>query len=352
MCINDDSIDEENKELFDHAIDISNRISKLYEELTDAEIKYGRDSKEYKNKSVAIDLSCEYEDGIIDKIFEDSSVVSLFCSYLKKRPCDRLDKRINSDLDLASFLFYVMMNEEYDNIMEKMTSEREGLMKKLSSSFPLPDGDLKKYYELMENGVRLPPRDIYLRSKYDKIGINSMSSVVFGLLLCKKIILIIEEYLEREEDPQVRAFLIAKKNSILCENKLVEAWYFGFSNNLDCLTIDIDSFAASFINCDEEYYTHIKNEYFDQIAYAEANFMIHGEETSKEEKISQELIFLAAILCMDTKHLDMNYQAFRSTFCDKEGKTFEEKVNEVDDLYGKASMLAKKFIQRYSCGEV
>ena len=307
----------DNDELFDNVCTLSDRITKLHDRLSEAEIKYGRESEEYRKIVTAIDLSREYENRLITEIFNDSSVIAEFNKYMEDNSCRVLQERISTDLDLSKDLFYAMANERYD--------------------------------EKMENQEMVPPRHVFLEAEFDKHGKRVIGNNLFNLLHIKKMLLIIDEYIARTDDKKMKAFLITKKNTLLNENKLAESWYFGLSDNLDALTVDIDSFSADYLGLGQREYFHLKNSFFDALAHDTVELIMRENPLLPEVKITYELYFLAALLNMDIGYYNFNYKNFTRDY----GYSLNrEKVNMVDDMYGKASVMAKRLIQKYYNCEV
>ncbi len=307
-------------EQFGKIISYSDNITKLYLKLCDAEYKKGKDSAEYKKLISYIEMAVDYENKLLEKVFEDSSVLSLFKRYMTIEGSKRLLERCNSDYDLAFSIYNSEANDKYDS--------------------------------LIEGNSTFISRDLFLKDEYEFFGKNILKANILYLINLKKYVLLLDEYINNAKNDSVKKFLIYEKNITLSKNRALESWYFNFENNdLQCMLVDSDGIAAEMLDISEESFYNLKINHFYSMCDDLISVILMKSDDPDEVKMLYEISLLASMLNMNVEALNCSYSTFKDEIKSDTEEIDEKSIEQVEDIFSKCLKLSKKLSVNYPVRE-
>ena len=227
----------------DKTIETSKKIESLYQELANIEFSYGRDSNEYimLSKIISSTSLSEYND---IKRFIESPYADYFKRYISLSKCDRLIDIINDDYEIVK------------SILEKSNEKTELDHHKLCKS-------------------------------------------LFNLIQSKSYIKILDMYIDKEKNSEIKKFLIDEKYDIIERNNSLQNWYFGFDNT--CLLIESDFLSSLEVEVKENEYVKLKNNYYINVF---SNFLnlVYSAKLDNMEKIIYETNIYSLLLSMNNEY--------------------------------------------------
>ena len=260
-------------------ITISEMICKSYNELINAEVMYGRDSREYQRALRDIRIKLDTEKEVSEEILENPILYDniMFCLENcggMQNGAFRIKKRLEKDCSL-----------QYDVLLANSVNQFAGNEYSLS-------------------------RDICNLINEKKI--DNLIEVIYLLLGDRKRISLIDKKIGTETDEQKRMMLIDFKNNIISISGDLEQWYFGLGNNVDSYLIDDDEIMARFLEIPVEEYSRRKQNAIKKRVFCVENHFV-GKDDSEIEKTRFELsvILRPFISLLPPEEIESLYQEFK-----------------------------------------
>lgn len=287
---------ESTNEELNKALNTSCNIFSLYEKLSYAEIKYGKDSEEYKKLSSYIEMSAEVENEYFDSIFRNEKTLSSFRNFWD-------ESYSRKTLSVFQYSFCTMDK----------------------------DDDLEKYIRMFSSR---------LQSEVDLRNDNKYLISDFNLIILKNYVLLLDKYISDSKDNKLKSKLIKEKNNIIYSNKSLECWYLGFEkSNMKCSIVDSNIIQAYLYGIGLEDYITYKEDYLSYFCRSIVNNVLLSNLDSFD-KIKAEIRLLAVLLDMDCVTLEMNYANYQVLFNMKGYHNCNSDF--VDEVFAKCPELAKK----------
>lgn len=296
--------------LSEKIIKLSDNIMKLYYRLSFVEIEKGKESQEYNKILLAIQMSLELEEELLNEIKKDYEVLLFFNDYISMNNCRRLEEKAKNEQDFAQSIFFAIANDNYDKMAEKKE-------------------------------IKISKKD-YLKKEYEERGSQNIRRIACNLKSAKTYIKLLEDYIEHTDDMNVRSALICEKNITLSENKALESWYFGFANDIDALIIESDELISSGLEMPLENYKNYRNNFYLEACDIATQSTLKDQINYPEEKIINELRFLSYLLSMDAETMEMSYKLFQDEVEDDPYSYDKKYIEYVDSIYGKTASLTKR----------
>lgn len=257
-------------------VETSNKIEDLYQELADIELKYGKDSNEFIMLAKVIESVSLSENNNLN-YFLSSPYVDYYEKYISSIGCDRLVDKINNNIELSK-------KEDDEFINHKL---------------------------------------------YKKI---------FNLIQSKKYVNVLDLYINKEKNKEIKKFLIDEKYDIIQRNSLIEEWYFK-SSNLICMLVESDFLVSLETEINEKDYVSLKNNYYSSVLSKFLD-LIYVDELDYMDKLIYETNIMSLLLCMNSEYTFKNLcemkDDIRSCFASFDTNKF------VKSMYTKYLKLEKK----------
>lgn len=251
---------------------ISEIISNLYDELSQTELLYGRESREYQKVAGDIQRNLELENEIEKEFFENSvDLYNIIVSFLEridnlpgvKMATGRIISRLERDYGLQCDVFTDKQNKQVESIFGQ------------NHFFPdAKERALDNIQKIIVDG-----------------RVNIFINIICRILGERKMLTLIDEEFEKEPDEKIRETMIRFKNDAIAKNKDLEQWYLGLGNSVDMYLIDDDEIMANFLQISSEDYTARKKQAIKTIVSSmEEGFLSYNDDYV--ERIHHVLTFL------------------------------------------------------------
>lgn len=288
-------VESTNNEL-NEVVKISYNIFQLYNKLSYAEIKYGKDSDQYKKISSYIEISAEAENEYFESIFKNEKTLSIFRKFWDESFSRRT----------------VNPFQNYFCTLEK-------------------DKDSKTYTKKIASRVQ---SELELRVNYTYLS-NEVN-----LNILKNYVLLLDKYISDCRNRKMKSKLIKEKNNIISSNKSLESWYLGFEkNNMKCSIIDNNIIESYLLGIGIEDYITFKQDYLIGFCRSIVNHILLCQ-MDEFDKVIGEVRLLAVLLDMDCVTLGMNYNSFQDLITQRGFKNQNSDL--VDGSFSKCPELVKK----------
>lgn len=288
-------VESTNNEL-NEVVNISRNIFQLYNKLSYIEIKYGKDSEEYKKISSYIEMLAEVENDYFDAVFKNKknfSLIKRFCGDFYNR------KTLNPF-------------QNFFCTMEK-------------------DNDSKTYTKRTASRIQ---SEVELRANYTNL------SNEFNLNILKNYVLLLDKYISDSQNRKMKNRLIKEKNNIVSSNRSLECWYLGFEkNNMKCSIIDNNIIESYLLGLGLEDFISFKQDYLSFFCRSIINHVLLCE-INNFDRIISEIRLLAVLLDMDCVTLGMNYNNFQHLI--KQRRFQNVNSDFVEGSFSKCPELVKK----------
>ncbi len=277
-------------------ITISSNVFKLYRKLSYAEVKYGRDSEEYKKISSYIEMSVEAENEYYDSLLKNKKTLSLFRK---------------------------LWDESY----------HRNVLNPFQNSFCTleSNNDSKKFNKNIASRAL---------SELDVRSDNKFLSSEYNLVILKNYVLLLDKYISECNDKKLKSKLINEKNAIIFSNKSLECWYLGFEKiNMKCSIVDNNIIQAYILGLGLEDYISFKEDYLSYFCRSIINHFLLCK-IDDFDRIKSEIRLLAVLLDMDCVTLEMNYR-YSQELTNQKGFQNGD-FDFIDGVFAKSSELVKK----------
>lgn len=282
---------------------ISHIVEKIYEEIIQAEITYGKDSDEYRKIAEKLEIALEAESGLENEFTSEPEIFLLAKEHLPIDENNRIMARQKKNVTLRRSLIELMYRNLNNDILENL-HEEIGL-----HSFLLEG--IKK--ALQDKASEKAKREESLFT----------TTYIFENIIERNYLYLLESEIEEEQNPKRKEILIKEKYSLLSRNQGLEKHYFRFGIDLDLELMDENEFVAESLGIPLDEYKKLKKEYLASRAEVIIHYLLpksqkHLRETEKEV-IGIEL--RSILLELGTGDLEYLYDSF------EEGKSFCENDN-------------------------
>ena len=267
-------------------VETSNKIEELYQELADIEFRYGKCSNEYLMLSKIIQSISSKENNDL-KYMISSPYIEYFERYIQLSGCERL-------------------------------------IDKIKISFDVSDKLNKKNYDDFE------------------LANHKKCKNIFNLIQSKTYIKVLDLYIDKEKNKEVKRLLIDEKYDIIERNNLLESWYFGFDNV--CLLVESDYLSSQEVLMNENDYVKCKNSYYTSV-FSRFLDSIYSSDLDAFDKAIFETNMISLLLCMNNEYTFNNLcemkDDIRKSIASKATKRF------VNNIHSKYLSLEKNLKVKY-----
>ncbi len=304
----------EDKNKIEELIRLSKNISQLYEQLSDAEFFYGKDSNDYKRIVRNIDLSIELENELKDALYGDPELLMKFKSELIYKGDFRNIELFAFDPVAINNLYYASKCAEYDS--------------------------------LRDYGRIYCSKEKYLEKEYEPAVRSINIKAALMLLEQKTYIKLLDVEISRCKDIAMKRFLIGEKNKLLSRNPMLESWYFSFFKRDEALFIEDDLATSTTLGIDINLYWRFKKEYFGNLVDGVENGLLSRDEDDDDKSLRVlKLHLISALANMDASAISEKYNDFYANIFDgKIGKDSKE-ATLVDQIYSEYPDYVKRLVR-------
>lgn len=304
----------DDKAFVNEMIRLSKNITKLYEQLMDAEFFHGKNSDEYRLIVRNIDLSTELEEDMRKTLYGSPDLLNLMKNELQYRNDPRNIEIFQSDPYAVSSLFYAQKCEEYD--------------------------------QLHDFGRILCTKELFLKKSYDPMVRSIMINGSLALLERKTYVKILDEEIASAEDEETKKMLIREKNETLSRSPALESWYFGFGRRDEAILVEDDEVMADVIDIDVELYRKYKRNYFYKIIDGVEELVLAENKSSKEALKIYRMNLLGALMNLDITEINEIYIEFYQHLFENSIPVETDSVKFIDEIYSKYPEYLKKMALR------